>query len=127
MLQAQLAAAAVHQEKQQMLQQACDVKVSVARPPHSRQPLTGPHLGYHCALRPAFASYTVARDTTRLRKYIHIPQGHGVFAVHGKFGTFQVPDEFLVRVAPAAVAPKQAVRQVRQASICVGFTPWGPI
>ena len=33
MLQAQLAAAAVNQEKQQLLQQARDVKVSIARPP----------------------------------------------------------------------------------------------
>ena len=49
--------------------------------------------------------------------------------MHSKFGTFQVPKEFLNtnKKAPAAVAPKQAVRQVRQASICVGFTPWGPI
>ena len=36
LLQAQLAAAAVHQEKQQLLQKARDVKVSIARPPHSR-------------------------------------------------------------------------------------------
>ena len=50
LLQAQSAAAAVHQEKQQLLQQARDVKVSIARPPHSdSQPRMGPHLSYHCA------------------------------------------------------------------------------
>ena len=103
MLQAQLVAAAVHQEKQQLLQQARDVKVSIVRPPHSdSQPRMGPHLSL----------------------------GHGVFAVHSKFGTFQVPDEFLNmdEKAPAAVAPKQAVRQVRVRPVaCVDFTPCGPI
>ena len=35
--------------------------------------------------------------------------------MHSKFGTFQVPNEFLNtnKKVPAAVAPKQAVRKVR--------------
>ena len=127
MLQAQLAAAAVHQEKQQLLQQACDVKVSVARPPHSRQPLTG--LLTSAITAPCLPHIPLPPETRHDSGNIIYPQGHGVFAVHSKFGTFQVPKEFLNtnKKAPAAVAPKQAVRQVRQASICVGFTPWGPI
>ena len=56
LLQAQLAAAAVHQEKQQLLQQARDVKVSIALPPHSdSQPRMGPHLTL--PLRPACLIY----------------------------------------------------------------------
>ena len=46
-------------------------------------------------------------------------QDHKVFARHKKFGTFQVPKEFLNthEKAPAAVAPK-AVRQARRACMC---------
>ena len=44
-------------------------------------------------------------------------QDHKVFARHNTFGTFQVPKEFLNanKKAPAAVAPKKAVRQARRA------------
>ena len=46
-------------------------------------------------------------------------QDHKVFARHNKFGTFEVPKEFLNthEKASAAVAPK-AVRQARRACMC---------
>ena len=47
-------------------------------------------------------------------------QDHGVFAQHSKFGTFQVPREFLNtdKKASAAVAPNKAVQQARRACVC---------
>ena len=47
-------------------------------------------------------------------------QDHKVFARHKKFGTFQVPKEFLNtnKQASAAVAPKRTVRQARQSFAC---------
>eukprot|EP00964_Phaeocystis_antarctica_P163560 scaffold139965_cov118-Phaeocystis_antarctica.AAC.2 len=47
-------------------------------------------------------------------------QDHKVFARHNKFGTFQVPKEFLNthEKASAAVAPIKAVRQARWACMC---------
>eukprot|EP00964_Phaeocystis_antarctica_P133792 scaffold98023_cov84-Phaeocystis_antarctica.AAC.1 len=46
-------------------------------------------------------------------------QDHKVFARHNKFGTFEVPKEFLNthEKASAAAAPK-AVRQARRACMC---------
>ena len=58
--------------------------------------------------------------TTRLFRPVSLLlQGYKVFARHAKFGTFQVPKEFLNtnKKAPAAVAPK-AVRQARWACMC---------
>ena len=56
--------------------------------------------------------------TTRLFRPVSLLlQGYKVFARHAKFGTFQVPKEFLNtnKKDPAAVAPKKAVRQARRA------------
>ena len=74
--------------------------------PSPQLPLCAPALVPHIPLPPE-----ARHDSGDISTY----QGHGVFAVHSKFGTFQVPKEFLNtnKKAPAAVAPKQAVRQVR--------------
>ena len=63
-------------------------------------------------------------NTTRLRTRPASPsvQDYKVFARHNKFGTFEVPKEFLNthEKASVAVAPK-AVQQARRACMC---PPW---
>ena len=65
--------------------------------------------------------------TTRLFRPVSLLlQGYKVFARHAKFGTFQVPKEFLNtnkgvntnKRDPAAVAPKTMVRHARRARVC---------
>ena len=47
-------------------------------------------------------------------------QDHKIFARHDKFGTIQVPKEFLTnQKAPVAVAPNKAVQQACRASMDV--------
>ena len=88
-------------------------------PPYPSRPTLSPRPSRRVSSSPA---YTHLLPEIQFLLY----QDHGVFARHSKFGTFQVPKEFLNtnKKAPAAVAPKKAVQQARRAYMC---SPCGAI